>query len=69
MMYRHMPNIRTAEELGTIVLGNPNASIVPTSTNNRIDRAGYGRRLAKLEGGVFTPHGYFVPIKESKEGD
>ena len=59
------PNIRTPEELGVAYLGSPHDTIVPPK--RRIDRAGYGRRLAEAEGGVFTPSGYFVPIKNRRE--
>lgn len=60
---RLMPHIRTEEDLGVAYLGNPHASVVPVLPENRIDRAEYGRRLAGLEGGVFTPLGYFTPVK------
>ena len=55
------PGIRSAEDLGVAIFGNPNTAIVPPK--RRIDRAEYGRRLADMEGGVFTPSGYFVPMK------
>lgn len=67
MKYRLMTHIRTPEDLGIACLGNPQTSIVPVSPENRIDRAEYGRRLAELEGGTFTPFGYIVPEK-SKGG-
>jgi hypothetical protein len=54
-------NIRTPEDLGVACLGSPHNAIVPPKY--RIDRAEYGRRLAELEGGVFSPLGYFVPEK------
>ena len=58
-------NIRTPEDLGVAYLGSPHDAIVPPK--RRIDRVGYGRRLAEAEGGVFTPSGYFVPIKNRRE--
>ena len=63
MNCRLMPHIHTEEDLGIAVLGNPHASVVPVLSENRINRAEYGRKLAELEGGVFTPLGYFVPVK------
>lgn len=57
------PNICTPEDLGVACLGSPNNAIVPPK--HPIDRAEYGRRLAKAEGGVFTPIGYIV--KEEKQ--
>jgi len=66
MTYQQVPYIRTPEDLGVASFGNPHASIVPGSTQNPIDRAEYGRRLAALEGGIFTAQGYFKPV--SKEG-
>jgi hypothetical protein len=53
--------IRTPEDLGIACLGLPHNCIVPP--NKRIDRAEYGRRLAEAEGGIFTPSGYLVPMK------
>jgi hypothetical protein len=64
MKYEIQPNIRTPLDLGIAYLGNPHASIAPVSQKNRIDRAEYGRRLAEMEGGIFTPRGYIAPIKE-----
>jgi len=61
--YSLTPNIRTPEDLGIAYLGNPHTAIVPVLPENRIDRAEYGRKLAGLEGGVFTPLGYLVPEK------
>ena len=57
-------NIRTPEDLGVAVLGSPYTAIVPPI--RRIDRAEYGRRLAEAEDGIFTPSGYFVPIKSKR---
>ena len=58
-------SIRTPEDLGVAYLGSPHDAIVPPK--RRIDRAGYGRRLAEAEGGIFTPSGYFVPINNRRE--
>jgi len=69
MTYQLVPQIRTPEDLGLAILGNPHASVSPTSSKNRIDRAEYGRRLAELEGGVFTAHGYFVPSNTRRAAD
>ena len=57
-------NIKTPEDLGNAHLGNPNTAIVPPK--HRIDRADYGRRLAEAEGGIFTPSGYLVPMKNKR---
>jgi len=57
-------NIRTPEDLGAAYLGSPHTAIVPPK--RRIDRADYGRRLAKAEGGIFTPSGYLVPMKNKR---
>lgn len=66
-MYRCVnPHIRTPEELGIAYLGNPQTAIVPVPRKNLIDRAKYGRKLANLENGIFTPFGYFVPIKNGR---
>jgi hypothetical protein len=54
------PEIKTPEELGIAVLGNPLLSIVPPKREHRIDRREYGERLAKSEGGEFTEGGYVV---------
>jgi hypothetical protein len=59
--YIRFPGIRSAQDLGAAYLGSPHNAIVPPK--HRIDRAEYGRRLANAEGGIFTPSGYFVPIK------
>ena len=66
MIYRLIPHIRTPEDLGVAVLGSSYASIVPVMPKNRIDRAEYGRKLAELEGGLFTPRGYFAPDKNER---
>jgi hypothetical protein len=58
------PEIRTPEELGIAVLGNPLLSIVPPKKAHRIDRREYGERLAKSEGGEFTEGGYVVERSE-----
>jgi hypothetical protein len=57
-------NIRTPEDLGNAYLGSPHTAIVPPK--RRIDRADYGNRLAEAEGGIFTPSGYLVPMKNKK---
>ena len=64
MRYRIIRNIRTPEDLGSAYLGSPHTAIVPPK--RRIDRAEYGRKLAKLEGGVFTPLGYIIPVKNRR---
>jgi hypothetical protein len=61
--YRLFPNIRNAEDLGVAYLGSPNTAIVYIPRERRIDRADYGRKLAALDGGIFTPAGYLVPNK------
>jgi len=57
-------SIRSPEDLGIAHLGSPHTAIVPPK--KRIDRAGYGRILAEAEGGIFTPSGYLVPIKNKR---
>jgi hypothetical protein len=59
--YTKIPGIRSAEELGVAHLGSTHTAIVPPK--RRIDRTEYGRRLAEVEGGIFTTSGYFVPMK------
>jgi len=59
-----MKNLRTPEDLGVAYLGSPHTAIVPPK--RRIDRAEYGRELAEMEGGIFTPSGYLVPMKNKK---
>jgi len=61
---RKNKNIRTPEDLGNAHLGSPHTAIVPPK--RRIDRAEYGRRLAEMEGGIFTPSGYLVPMKKQR---
>ena len=65
--YRHFPGIQSEEDLGIACIGSPHTAIKPP--NRHIDRAEYGRRLADAEGGVFTPSGYFVPIKNMSRRD
>ena len=60
----HYPDIRDAEDLGAAYLGSPNTAIMPPK--RKIDRAEYGRRLADAEGGIFTPSGYLVPMKNKR---
>jgi hypothetical protein len=62
---RIYPYIHNAEELGIALLGSPHASIAPPK--RQVDRAEYGRRLAQLEGGVFTSKGYIVQDKEGED--
>ena len=57
-------NIHTPEDLGNAWLGSPNDAIVPPK--QRIPRAEFGRRLAEMEDGIFTPSGYFVPNKKNR---
>jgi hypothetical protein len=68
-LYKRFPGIKDAEDLGIAYLGSPLESIVPALPKNRINRAEYGRRLAKLESGIFTPLGYFVPVKNERGKD
>lgn len=60
--YRLFPGLRGAEDLGIAYLGSPYNAIA--AQKQRIDRAEYGLRLAKLDGGVFSSMGYIVPDKE-----
>jgi len=69
MKYLLIPHIQTPEDLGVAMLGNPHASITPAFHENRINRAEYGRRVAELEGGLFTPHGYARPMKDKEASD
>lgn len=66
MSYRIYRYIRTPDDLGIAYLGDPRASVAPVSPENRIDRSEYGRILAKMEGGKFTPLGYIVPVKSKR---
>lgn len=59
---RIYPYIHNAEELGIAILGSRFSEVVPRTA--AIDRAEYGRDLARLEGGMFTAMGYIVPDKE-----
>jgi len=63
-MYQKDKSIRTPEDLGSVHLGSPHTAIMPPK--RRIDRAEYGRRLADAEGGIFTPSGYLVPMKNKR---
>ena len=65
-MIKIYPHIRSPHDLGVAVLGNPHASIVYISPENRIDRADFGRRLAETEGGIFTPLGYITPVLDRR---
>lgn len=67
MKYRLMPRIRTPEDLGIAHLGDPRSGVAFVSVENRIDRAEYGRILANMQGGRFTPFGYIVPITRRKQ--
>ena len=67
MKHRINRNIKTPEDLGNTYLGSPHAAILPPK--RRIDRADYGRRLAEVEGGIFTPSGYLVPMKKRRNRD
>ena len=62
MKCRVISGIKTPEELGVAILGDPRSAIVPIEPQNRVDRADYGRSLAKAEGGFFTPIGYCQPV-------
>ena len=64
MTQRIIRNIQTPEDLGNAYLGNPNTAIVPPK--RRIDRAEYVLRLAEAEGGIFTPSGYLVPMRNRR---
>jgi hypothetical protein len=59
-------NIRRAEGLGAAHIGSPHDAIVPPK--RRIDRAEYGRAIAALEDGTFTPKGYIVPERQEVSG-
>ncbi|GHU35764.1 hypothetical protein FACS1894105_05000 [Clostridia bacterium] len=62
---RIYPYIHNAEELGIAVLGSRFVEVVPREFT--IDRAEYGRALARLEGGIFTSRGYIVPDEQEGE--
>jgi hypothetical protein len=64
---RIYPHIHNAEELGIAVLGSRHTDVVPHEIT--IDRADYGRALARLEGGVFTSKGYIVPDEQEVDYD
>ena len=61
------PNIRTPKDLGVAIIGAPYTGIVPPKRN--IDREDYGRKVAAMDGGVFTLSGYLVPIKDRRTKD
>jgi hypothetical protein len=61
---RIYPHIHNAEELGIAILGSRFTDVVPREVT--IDRAEYGRRLAELDGGIFTSKGYIVPDKQEE---
>jgi len=65
MTYHINPGIRTPEDLGIAYLGSPHTAVVPPKCPT--DRAEYGRRLAKAEGGIFTPFGYLTSNKDEEE--
>ena len=58
------PNIRTPKDLGVAIIGAPHSSIVPPKRS--IDREDYGRKVAAMDGGIFTPSGYLVPIRNRR---
>ena len=62
---RIYPHIRNAEALGIAVLGSQHTNAAPRKIT--IDRAEYGRRLARAEGGIFTSRGYIVPDRQEGE--
>jgi hypothetical protein len=62
--YRIYPYIHSAEELGIAVLGSRYTEVVPRKAP--IDRAEYGRALARIQGGIFTSKGYIVPESEGE---
>jgi len=66
MTYTLEPHIQTPEDLGIAMLGNPHASIIPTSNGNRVNRAECGHRIAELEGGIFTAQGYLRPMTDRR---
>jgi hypothetical protein len=59
---RIYPYIHNAEELGIAILGSRFVDVVPHEFT--VDRAEYGRALARLEGGIFSSKGYIVPNKD-----
>ena len=65
MKYSLSKNIQTPEDLGIAHLGSPHTAIVPPK--HPINRAEYGDKLARAEGGIFTPLGYFAPIKDRRK--
>jgi hypothetical protein len=61
---RIYPHIHNTEELGIAVLGSRFTEVVTHKLT--IDRAEYGRTLARLESGVFTSKGYAVPDEQER---
>ena len=59
--FQIFPGIRSYEDLGAAYIGSPLADIVAIPRERQIDRAEYGRKLAAMEGGIFSPFGYIVP--------
>jgi len=67
--YKLMPGIRDAEMLGNLHLGKPDRSILSVKHGSFVDRYAYGVKLAELEKGVFTPHGYITSKDRWKTRD
>jgi hypothetical protein len=56
--YAIIPGIRDAEALGVRYLGKTDKVLAGVRHSHLIDRYEYGKKLAAMEKGVFTPHGY-----------
>ncbi len=58
--YKLLPGITNEEKLGEFHIGNPKHYIADVNLKQLIDRRAFGAKLAALEKGVFTAHGYLT---------
>ena len=58
--YKLLPGITDEEALGQYHIGSPKQYIADVVLKQCIDRREYGRRLSKVESGVFTARGYLT---------
>ena len=58
--YRLLPGITDEEALGFYHINDPKTYLVDVVRKQCIDRREFGKKLAKAEKGVFTPHGYLT---------
>jgi hypothetical protein len=58
--YTLLPGVCNEEALGEYYIGNPNHVVTTQNIRECLDRYAFGKRLAEMEDGVFTPHGYLT---------